>query len=565
MIKKKLNLKIFLKSNFFFWGGILVLGVITRFWGLKWAFPYTPHPDELNMALAISRFSWPENLNPQFYAYGQFPLYLSYFTAILVHRLQGIKSNQVSILQAIFFLRFWSAVASLGTVFFVYRIGEIIFKEKTAAKMAALITVFTPGLVQIAHFGTTESLLSFFFMGLAYLALKILETNKFSFYFLAGIFLGLSFATKLTGLLFGVPLGLVFLGNLKKYLGSKKNIGLVFSLLLKNLGCLLIAVLTALVFCPYLVLSFQESKNTLLYEISVAKGTTNVFYTRQFIKTIPVIFQLEKIFPYVMGWPLFVFGLLGFCLSFFYLIKFQQKKLKLVQNLPLLIFNLSFLAYFLYQSFLFCKWTRFMAPIFAFFPIFALFFIKRSTSTCCQLVLVFLCLIPGVLFNSVYFLPDIRFTASEWIYRNIPEGSVLLFDTGNVVDIPITSEKRPVLVKNYKLVSFDFYHLDENKDLFQKLIDELEEANFILVPSRRIFKNHLRLADDFPLTAKYYELLFSGKLGFIPVAKIEPFYSKIFNDEEAEETFTVFDHPTIRIYQKEKFLSKEEYSKLFLE
>lgn len=219
-----------------------------------------------------------------------------------------------------------------------------------------------------------------------------------------------------------------------------------------------------------------------------------------------------------------------------------------------------------------------MAPIFAFFPIFAVFFWqkflnKTKYSPINQLLnylITFIAIIPGLLFSSIYFSPDIRFTASAWIYKNIPSDSQILYDTGNVVDIPI-SRPNYLITRfaarraNYSItpISFDFYHLDENTELLPKLLKHLENSDYIIVPSRRIFTNHLRLPRNFPLTAKYYKLLFSGQLGFAPVAKIEPFYSKIFKDEQAEETFSVFDHPTVRIYKKYDNLSKSQYEILF--
>ena len=151
------------------------------------------------------------------------------------------------------------------------------------------------------------------------------------------------------------------------------------------------------------------------------------------------------------------------------------------------------------------------------------------------------------------------------MFKNIPDNSKILHDTGNVVDIPIISpntSNRPDL-SNLSRISFDFYRLDENPELFPQLLEYLENSDYIIVPSRRIFANHRRFPKKYPLTGKYYEFLFSGKLGFVEVAKIEPLYSKIFNDEKAEETFTVFDHPTIRIYKKTVKLTKLDYEKIF--
>ena len=56
------------------------------------------------------------------------------------------------------------------------------------------------------------------------------------------------------------------------------------------------------------------------------------------------------------------------------------------------------------------------------------------------------------------------------------------------------------------------------------------------------------LKQKYPILNKYYDDLFSGKLGFTKVAE----FSAGLNDEQAEETWTVFDHPVIRIYKKTK-------------
>jgi len=96
--------------------------------------------------------------------------------------------------------------------------------------------------------------------------------------------------------------------------------------------------------------------------------------------------------------------------------------------------------------------------------------------------------------------------------------------------------------------------LDESLQLQQELEEHLKKADYIFVPSRRIFANHPK--SKYPVLNKYYEGLFNGKLGFEKVAEFESFpkikFQVNFPDEVAEETWTVFDHPVIRIYKKIK-------------
>lgn len=554
---KKINKKLLI---------ILFLAVLLRFGGLNWCLPHTPHPDEWNMAAAVTRLNWENKLNPQFFAYGQFPLYLTYFSARIYNFIPWINIKEIDIQKAVFFLRFWSATAGVGTVYLVYLISKK-FLTTGYSLLATVLAAFTPGLIQIAHFGTTESLLSFFFLLIIYLSFTILEKAKARIFVFLGIVLGLSLATKISALIFTIPILMVIIFLLQRILmkPGKRTKG-SFLLLCNSLVAFVTSLVVTLITSPYLVLAYHESKRTLLYETAVAAGNTPVFYTRQFINTTPVLFQLQKVFPYALGWPIFILGTGGFLIALVCILKkvaLRKKLLTFDLNFYLLTFAL--LTYFFSQAFLFCKWTRFMAPIFAFFPIFAAILLSYlGNLRYLKFLLVVSCL-PGLIFSSIYFQSDIRFAASDWIYQNIPSNSQILFDTGNVVDIPISPPNHPNTPNfpNYRLTSFDFYHLDENYELLPKLLNYLETSDYIIIPSRRIFANHLRLADKYPLTAKYYSLLFSGKLGFTEIKTFVPLASKVLGDEKAEETFTVFDHPTIRIYQKVVPLGQNDYENLF--
>ena len=179
-----------------------------------------------------------------------------------------------------------------------------------------------------------------------------------------------------------------------------------------------------------------------------------------------------------------------------------------------------------------------MAPVFPLMTAIALVFLLRVKSKIIFYALVLATAVPGILYLSIYQKPDTRVAASSWIYKNIPEDSYILSETANVVDIPVGGEK------NYQVISFDFYELDHDPTLQEELKNYLARADYILVPSRRIFANHKK--NEYPLVNKYYEGLSSGTMGFQKVAE----FSAGLGDEEAEETWTVFDHPVIRIYKR---------------
>ena len=204
-----------------------------------------------------------------------------------------------------------------------------------------------------------------------------------------------------------------------------------------------------------------------------------------------------------------------------------------------------------------------MAPIFPIVLIFAVLFLQNIILRLNRKFwipvftgMTILLIIPGLAYLNIYQNPDVRFQASEWIYKNIPNNSYVLSETANVVDIPFSNGTMEQL-NNYNVISFNFYDLDENLLIQDDLRDHLKKADYIFVPSRRIFANHSN--QQYSIVNKYYEDLFSGKLGFEKVAEFNSFPKiclpmtdkcLVFGDEQAEETWTVFDHPVIRIFKR---------------
>ena len=609
-MKSKINLPLIL---------ILLTAAILRFYNLMHDDPYFFNPDERNMAGAVTRFVLPAkfsdipkcifseftskklptknyqlktdncSLNPHFFAYGQFPLYLAFISDNLMRAplavlpalpsgRQGVPLTKFStdFPAAVFWLRFWSAVSSIATVYAVYRLALLL---SIPALPSALFTAFLPGLIQSAHFGTTESVLTFSFMASVYFSIKLFHElsarfrSKKNIIFSivsAAVLTGLASGSKLTGLFFLFPplfsLMLFVLWPLSKFKKNKLEKQLrvylekyLFPAIVMAGAIITLSGLFFVLSSPYNPVRFEDFLSAVFgYERDVATGKYEAFYTRQFLGSQPIIFQMKKIFPFVLGWPVFILSILGFIAI-------------LLRGYSFLILSFSFLVYLLPNSFLYAKWSRFMTPVLPFLAIYAAYFLNRLRRAFPMLFLpiLFMALIPGIAFMSVYLKKDTRIQASEWIYRHIPKKSYVLSETANVVDIPLSMPGTAPADYNTTVISFDFYHLEERAELKTELVSHLARADYIFIPSRRIFKNFLSRPDKFPTAAKYYRSLFSGELGFTKVAEfssypqigIEPISIK-FPDEDAEETYTVFDHPVIRIYRKTNKLTPNDYFRL---
>jgi hypothetical protein len=562
---------------------LLVAGLLfyTRFVGLDWGLPYPMHPDERNMAVSVANinceiknpeFEIQNCFHPHFFAYGQLPLYLAYLLIWIGRGFSNFGKMVISFEEATLALRVISAMALILSAIIVIKVIKVITGIKKEKIWWWLMVIFSPFFIQFSHFGTTEALLMFFYLLLIYLGLLFSDQKIDLLYFLkvSAIVSGLALATKVSSLIFLVlPLLIIFFISKKTFVKKIFLLGYFFSL----------SLIVAVIFSPHNFISWPDFYSTFKYERAVALGEIKTFYTKQFDYSLPIVFQLIKVIPAAMGFVSLI--------SFIGFIRFIGKKKK--DKKIIFLFG-AFLIYFLPNAVIYAKWTRFLAPVFPIILIFGIIFLEKiKVIKVIKIIIVILGILPGIAYLLIYQNPDIRFQASEWIFKNIPENSYILSETANVIDIPIISQKLPsdsegksqkLLEKNLQIISFNFYDLDQNETLQKDLIYHLNRADYIFVPSRRIFANYTcfwpekrnnfldnlsyeknrcdKLKKEFPKLNQYYQNLFSGRLGFEKVAefssspKISFFGKRLFefSDEQTEETWTVFDHPVIRVYKR---------------
>lgn len=543
---------------------IILIGAFLRFYKLDWGQGLFTHPDEYHIVTSVNQLSFPDQINPNFFSYGTVSIYLIYFTKTV---LSFVFSQLYAIpftLNAFLLGRFYSAFFSTLTIPLVYGISRTLLNSRYSL-LAASLAALTPGLIQQAHFATPESALIFFIFGSLFFLLKFTTNNEQPFDFaqgrrttnflLASIFLGLALGVKVSSAIF---LPVLLLSLIFTCYRSP------FTLLKYSFLSLTATAATFFIVDPYVFLDFTHFWSSFIYESSLARGDFPVFYTRQFIDTTPVIFQLTKILPYTLGPALLISGLLGLFLMV----------LQLFKKGPSFTFHFllitSFLSLFLFNGFLFAKWTRFSAPTFPFFAIFSAFLLYKSSQlkihkffpyilNTTYLILISLWVLA---FFSVYLTPDVRHTASRWVESSAPPGSTFLVEGGNMIDVPLQG--------NFKKLSLDFYNLENDAQARQKVVEGLTSADFFIIESRRVFANHQRLPNQFPKTTNFYNALFSGKVGFTEVKNFTSYPSLSLQalsfeipDENAEETWSVFDHPVIRVFQKRAKLTKDEYVRLF--
>lgn len=112
----------------------------------------------------------------------------------------------------------------------------------------------------------------------------------------------------------------------------------------------------------------------------------------------------------------------------------------------------------------------------------------------------------------------------------------------------------------------------EKRDMWMTMLDQ---SDYIYINSNRRYDSQSRLPVRFPLTMRYYEALFNGELGFELIEVFQetfelgpikisdqnlPHYNtpSWLNEYEAEEAFTVYDHPVIYLFRKSPDYSSEQ-------
>jgi len=128
-------------------------------------------------------------------------------------------------------------------------------------------------------------------------------------------------------------------------------------------------------------------------------------------------------------------------------------------------------------------------------------------------------------------------------------------------------------------LNFEMYW-DDNPDKVKRFTDTMSQGDYIFITSNRQWASVTRIPERFPLTTEYYRALigcppekdviwcyntakpgqFNGELGFklvqvyesFPTLEIPGLFKWEFNDQFAEEAFTVYDHPKVLIFQKTK-------------
>lgn len=544
--------------------GILLLGAFFRFYGIFWDSGFHFHPDERMISMVAKRIHFPEKeerglfwsaespYNPKFFAYGSLPIYLLYWGGEL-----GGVFNPV--FKSYDFLsitgRLISILFDIGTIILVYKTGRKVF-GKIAGLMGAFFYSICVFCIQDAHFYTVDGVLTFFIMYFLWRCLLFWEKEGRKKVAILGTVMGIILATKMTGVLAvsGV-IGVFLLLLINKKAGWERFfsfLGIFFAF----------SIFSFLFFEPYAIIDFGEFKKQILAQIEMNKSAFTFPYTLQYVESDPYLYYLKNMVLWGMGLVLGTAGIIGAVWvslkAAWGVIKARRGK-KIKKDLGYLLILLSFFwVYFLVIGKSAVKFMRYFLPL---YPLFLMFggylviringWLRKKVKGAGYFIMVFVFLISVLWwpfsFIEIYKRANSRITASVVINENIGKGAVL--------GIEHWDDRLPVFgQEKYKFIELPMYER-ETKSKWDYINGVLEKIDYIIIASNRLYRPLMKLNDIYPKTAKYYQDLFSERMGFKKVAEITsypkvPFLGWEIRDDEADESFTVYDHPKIIIFKK---------------
>lgn len=554
-------MKFFFTKNYVYLllGILVIIGMALRFYDLNWGAPHYFHPDERNIASSIHQLHALENLNPNFFAYGSIPIYITYGIGILMnHILYFDTSNRdllhVTFEQAIIIGRVLSAFLSTTSLVLLYKTARIFVSKKFSLLTVALGT-FSVGLIQYAHFGTFETYLTFFSLLLLYFLLIFSRTRQYRYFFFAIGIIGILTAIKVSSLIL-LPLPLLVCLNL-----AFQNIDLkiknIFLLLLKMsiltfFSCMIV-VFIFVIGNPYSLLDFQSFYGSITYESAVATGSLPVFYTQTFHGTIPVLFQFLYVMPFILNPFVWIFIIPALIIVG---IKSLSKR-----NLVYRILIIYFFFLFLPQAILYVKWTRYMIPT---LPVLLLiltvtlsiihnqrygikykFLIKKTIFTFSLTLLLASIVWTTSLIKTVYIDHDTRIVAAEIMKRKNYQTLTALSETYDMGIVPFDSAFSSITL-------FNFYELENDPNLSNQLPAEISRHDVFISPSQRLVKSRLQHPHTFPYGNRFYQSLNSeSRFTKIYTTPCDMWCMLLYLGDPiygVEDTANVFDRPIITIY-----------------
>lgn len=592
---------------------ILIVGGLFRFSGLGWDQGYLFHPDERQILMVASNLQWPSSvlaffspdspLNPKFFAYGSFPIYLIRVLGLAAPaNPYPVPWSNVQLVSLALLGRALSGAFDLGTIALVFLLGRRLYDAKVglAAAAGTALTVLD---IQLSHFYAVDTLLTLLVAATIFLAARFAETGKRLDLVATSVCLGLALSTKVTALPLVVPIAVAVthvrsdpVEKVAGWSGLRSYLFRLWSTRRTLAGVAALAFGVFVISQPYALIDPVRYVSQVITEWSVARGWLDYPYTRQYADTIPFVYQIVQSSVWGTGAPLGILAWGGGAAFAWRWWRGREWRDGFVLSWPF--------VYFVMIGAQYSKYLRYLAPLLPFLFLMASVMIGSllgselmrrvalRLSLCLLLALVGVAtLVYAVAFTAIYSQQHPWLLISDWIYRNIPADSRIAIEHWDEA-LPeslryVEPARSPT---EYRIQVLPMYDPDESLKL-NRLVNTLETTDYIILASPRLYSPIARLQPRYPISSRYYQLLFDGRLGFDlvafsrndpslagisiqddpvsyadlakpPLLAASPPDSIVWNWGHADESFTVYDHPMPLVFRKTRILSPAQISTL---
>ncbi len=572
---------------------VIFTGGMLRLYHPLWDLATFPHPDERSTLLFYApTIHFPQNLadtlNPKksplnpfwdvthqqrrSYTYGHFPLYLLVFISDTLHNLSPIAESLHLPTAVIDFLR--AAESGRGfavtgrvlvglfdtlSIYLVFLITRKLYSERVGL-LAAALYAFAVTPIQLAHFFAVDPVSTTFVLLTIYASILMLERRTPGTAILAGVAIGLAVSSKYSALPVAIvpAIAVYFIAR-----DEKSGAGWLFHPLLWTAA--LASFVTFALTSPFVLLDFGNFYTAVVKEQGqMVSGAADFPFTRQYRNTPAYWYFLNQQLRWGMGWALGVLALVG---TAWMLIRGVMGKLSRREWLLLA----WFVPYFGLTGLFLAKFMRYMSPVIPLMVIFGAGLMatlaqrwKRVAITISAVILIATAFWAAMFVNGVYATEHSWVTASRWIYQNVPDGACIAvehWEEGVPRDFAWAEPGASPGLHGYRQPQLPMYDPDTEQK-FITIRDTLNNCDYLVIASNRMSRTLPKLSARYPMSTKYYQALFAGKLGYEPVATFETpptLFGFQIDDQPADESFTVYDHPKATIFKKVRNLSDDEW------